>query len=246
MTQASFLPAYCRSASLLLAKALKLSPGMPLYNTDYLSLSLERIISLTFISDPATGRRRNAVSHDAILDATYVMLEEIGFDKLSLEGVAARAGVGKATIYRWWSSKSALAMEALLRAVDPLPPIGDSGSARRDIEDHITRLAQLLRGKSGRVVREMIALAQFDDETKRIFNDSYLEPRRSALVEALRRGAQRGEFRDGLDLNLVFDLLYAPLLQRLLTGSAGIEEHQINAQLNLVLSSIALEHPLTQ
>jgi AcrR family transcriptional regulator len=83
---------------------------------------LEHIISLTFISDPATGRRRNAVSHDAILDATYVMLEEIGFDKLSLEGVAARAGVGKATIYRWWPNKSALAMEALLRAVEPMPP----------------------------------------------------------------------------------------------------------------------------
>ncbi|WP_082221503.1 TetR/AcrR family transcriptional regulator [Herbaspirillum chlorophenolicum] len=219
---------------------------MPLYNTDYLQLSLEHIISLTFISDPATGRRRNAVSHDAILDATYVMLEEIGFDKLSLEGVATRAGVGKATIYRWWPNKSALAMEALLRAVEPMPSIGDSGCARKDIEDHITGLAQLFRGKSGRVVREMIALAQFDDDTMRIFNDSYLKPRRSALVEALRRGAQRGEFREDFDLNLVFDLLYAPLLQRLLTGSADIDERQVNAQLKLVLSSIALEHPITE
>lgn len=221
---------------------------MPLYKRIACNChwSLEHIISLTFISDPATGRRRNAVSHDAILDATYVMLEEIGFDKLSLEGVATRAGVGKATIYRWWPNKSALVMEALLRVLEPMPPIGDSGSARRDIEDHMTRLAQLLRGKSGRVVREMIALAQFDDDTMRLFNDSYLEPRRSALVAALRRGAQRGEFREDLDLNLVFDLLYAPLLQRLLTGSADIEERQINAQLKLVLSSIALEHPITQ
>ncbi|MBB5393291.1 MULTISPECIES: TetR/AcrR family transcriptional regulator [unclassified Herbaspirillum] len=218
---------------------------MPLYNTDYLQLSLEHIISLTFISDPATGRRRNAVSHDAILDATYVMLEEIGFDKLSLEGVATRAGVGKATIYRWWPNKSALAMEALLRAVEPMPSIGDSGSARQDIEDHVTRLAQLFRGKSGRVVREMIALAQFDGDAMRIFNDNYLEPRRSALVEALRRGAQRGEFRDDLNLDLVFDLLYAPLLQRLLTGSADIDERQVNAQLKLVLGTIALEHSVT-
>lgn len=219
---------------------------MPIYNSDYLQLSLEHIISLTFISDPATGRRRNAVSHDAILDATYVMLEEIGFDKLSLEGVAARAGVGKATIYRWWPNKSALAMESLLRAVEPMPPIGDSGSSRHDIEDHMTRLSQLLRGKSGRVVREMIALAQFDDETMRIFNDNYLEPRRVALVNVLRRGAQRGEFREDLDLNLVFDLLYAPLLQRLLTGSADIDERQIQSQLKLVLGSIALEQPLVQ
>ncbi|NQE29249.1 TetR family transcriptional regulator [Herbaspirillum seropedicae] len=192
------------------------------------------------MSDPATGRRRNAVSHDAILDATYVMLEEIGFDKLSLEGVAARAGVGKATIYRWWPNKSALAMEALLRAVEPMPPIGDSGSSRTDIELHMLQLSQLLRGKSGRVVREMIALAQFEPESKRIFNDNYLEPRRLALVSVLRRGAQRGEFREDADLSLVFDLLYAPLLQRLLTGQGDIDERQVQAQLKLVLGSITL------
>lgn len=167
------------------------------------------------------------------------MLEEIGFDKLSLEGVAARAGVGKATIYRWWPNKSALVMEALLRAVEPMPAIGDSGSARGDLEEHIARLSQLLRGKSGRVVREMIALAQFDDDTMRIFNDSYLGPRRAALVAVLKRGALAGEFRSDLDLNLVFDLLYAPLLQRLLTGSADFEERQVKAQLDLVLGSIS-------
>lgn len=172
------------------------------------------------------------------------MLEEIGFDKLSLEGVATRAGVGKATIYRWWPNKSALAMEALLRVVEPLPPIGDSGSAREDIEIHMLQLSQLLRGKSGRVVREMIALAQFEPESQRIFNDSYLEPRRLALVNVLRRGAQRGEFRDDADLNLVFDLLYAPVLQRLLTGSADIDERQIQSQLKLVLGSIALLQPI--
>lgn len=167
------------------------------------------------------------------------MLEEIGFDKLSLEGVAARAGVGKATIYRWWPNKSALVMESLLRAVEPMPAIGDSGSARQDLEEHINRLSQLLRGKSGRVVREMIALAQFDDHTMRIFNDSYLAPRRDALVTVLRRGAQAGQFRADFDFNLVFDLLYAPLLQRLLTGSADFEQRQIQAQLDLVLGSIA-------
>lgn len=169
------------------------------------------------------------------------MLEEIGFDKLSLEGVAARAGVGKATIYRWWPNKSALAMEALLRVVEPIPPIGDSGSARQDIEEHIGRLWQSLRGKSGRIVREMIALAQFDDETMRIFNDNYLEPRRSALVAVLRRGIQAGEFRADFDTRLVFDLLYAPLLQRLLTGTTEIDEGQVQAQLKLVLGSITPE-----
>jgi hypothetical protein len=105
-------------------------------------------------------------------------------------------------------------MEALLRAVEPMPP---SATAVRHGKISAAYVATVptVRGKSGRVVREMIALAQFDEESKRIFNDNYLEPRRLALVNVLRRGAQRGEFRDDADLNLVFDLLYAPLLQRL-------------------------------
>lgn len=166
------------------------------------------------------------------------MLEEIGFDKLSLEGVAARAGVGKATIYRWWPNKGALAMEALLRAADPLVMPEDAGPAQHQIREHISQLAHLLQGKTGRVVREMIALAQFDDETKRIFNDRYLEPRRSAVISVLRKGIQQGEFQDGYDLSLIFDLLYAPLLQRLLTGG-DVDDAQIRAQLQLVLGSIS-------
>ncbi|MFL9927193.1 TetR/AcrR family transcriptional regulator [Herbaspirillum lusitanum] len=186
------------------------------------------------------------MSHDAILDATYFMLEEIGFDKLSLEGVAARAGVGKATIYRWWPNKSALAMEALLRAAEPMGSFPDSGSARQDIELHISTLSRLLRGKAGRVVREMIALAQFDEETMRIFNDNYLGPRRSAVVQALRRGVRQGEFKPDLNVELVFDLLYAPLIQRLLTRQIDIDELQVSSQLDLVLSGIAIAQTSSQ
>jgi len=216
---------------------------MPLLSSTSSISLLERIIPATFISDPATGRRRNAVSHDAILEATHGMLDEIGFDKLSLEGVAARAGVGKATIYRWWSNKSALAMEALLHAVEALPGIGDSGSARGDIEVYVTRLWQALRGGKGRLVRQMIALAQFDADSRRIFHDRYLMPRRLALIAVVRRGVERGEFRAGLDPDLVCELLYAPLMHRLLLGSAGIDEHQVRAHLDLVLGSIAAADP---
>lgn len=190
--------------------------------------------------DAATGRRRNPATHDAILDATCCMLEEIGFDKLSLEGVAARAGVGKATIYRWWSNKSVLAMEALLREAGPSVNFPDSASARKSIETQFRKVARLYRGKSGRVTCDMIRLAQVDDDTTRLFNENYLEPRRIAAHAVLRKGIAQQEFKSDLDLDIVFDLLYSPLLARMLMRHASIDDKQLNLHLKLVLDGIAV------
>jgi AcrR family transcriptional regulator len=84
-------------------------------------------------STTAQGRRRSEVSRKAILDATYELLKTVGFHQMSIEGVAARAGVGKATIYRWWSSKGVLAVEAFMEAVAPSIAFRETGSARADI-----------------------------------------------------------------------------------------------------------------
>src|SRR5260221_2469659 len=80
------------------------------------------------------GRRRSEASRKAILDATYELLKTIGFHQMSIEGVASRAGVGKATIYRWWSSKGVLAVEAFMEAVAPSIEVPETGSARTDIQ----------------------------------------------------------------------------------------------------------------
>jgi AcrR family transcriptional regulator len=82
------------------------------------------------------GRRRSEASRKAILDATYELLKTVGFHQMSIEGVASRAGVGKATIYRWWSSKGVLAVEAFMEAVAPSIGFRETGSARADIERH--------------------------------------------------------------------------------------------------------------
>lgn len=200
-------------------------------------------ISLTYMPDPATGRRRNPATHDAILDATGVLLDEIGFDKLSLEGVAARAGVGKATIYRWWPNKSSLAMEALLREAGPDVAFPETESARHDIENQIRKLAKLYRGKTGRVVCEMIGLSQFDAETMRLFNDNYLDPRRGAVKQVLLRGIKNGEFKEDLDFDVIFDLLYGPIIQRMLMRHAGIDERHIDLHVALVLDGITPAKP---
>lgn len=203
---------------------------------------MEYDISLTLTSDPVTGRRRNTASHDAILDATYVLLEEIGFDKLSLEGVAARAGVGKATIYRWWSGKNALVMEALLREAAPMAAFPETGSARSAFEAQIRGDAELYRGKTGRIVADMIGLSQFDADSMRLFNENYLYPRRAKARHVLGNGIAQGEFKPDIDPDLVLDLLYGPIFYRLMRHAA-IDEHTLDAHLQLVLGSISATPP---
>src|SRR3977135_2898794 len=80
------------------------------------------------------GRRRSEASRKAILDATYELLKTIGLHQMSIEGVASRAGVGKATIYRWWRSKGVLAIEAFMEAVAPSIAFRETGSDRADIQ----------------------------------------------------------------------------------------------------------------
>jgi AcrR family transcriptional regulator len=192
------------------------------------------------IKDPETGRRRNIAARNAILDATQALLEEVGFGKLSLEGVAARAGVGKATIYRWWPNKGALTMEAFLRAVAPTIAFPATASARDDIAAQIHKVAKAYRGRPGRIVREMIGLGQFDPETMRSFVEGYLEPRRSTAKAALQRGIAQHRFRDTIDLDIVVDELYGPIFHRLLTGHAEIDARFIDAHVKLVLNSISV------
>lgn len=199
----------------------------------------ERTISRVLKSDPATGRRRSSASREAILDATHLLLEEVGFEKLSIEGIAARAGVGKATIYRWWSNKGGLAMESFLRAVAPKIAFPKTESAGNDLMQQIEKVAQVYNGKSGKIVREMIALGQSNADTMHLFVDGYLEPRRSAAREVIKRGIDQHEFTETCDLEIVVDALYGPIFHRMLTKHAAIDAAFVRAHVTLILNGLA-------
>jgi AcrR family transcriptional regulator len=185
----------------------------------------------------ARGRRRSDQSREAILRATNELLEEVGFAKLSIEGIAARAGVGKTTIYRWWKSKGTLAIEAFLDAVAPQIAFPHTLSAVADMKAQIPKVAQVYRGRIGRIVRELIALGQSDAETRRLFVEGYLEPRRSAAKQVLQRGIEQGELRADIDLDVVVDALYGPLFHRMLTGHAALSDAFVHDLVDLVLDS---------
>jgi AcrR family transcriptional regulator len=168
-------------------------------------------------------------------------LEESGFGKLSIEGIAARAGVGKATIYRWWPNKGTVAMEAFLAAVSPTIAFSSTASARADLLEQVHKASAAYRGAAGRIVREMISLGQSDSETRRLFVEGYLEPRRSSAKEVLRRGVAQGEFRADIDLDLIVDAIYGPMFHRMLNGHGSIGEAFVEAHMALILFAIAAQ-----
>ena len=184
------------------------------------------------------GRKRSETTRRAILDATFGLLEEKGFDRLSIEGVAARAGVGKATIYRWWSSKGLLAVEAFLDAVAPAIAFPDTGSARADILHQMRALAGLYRGPTGRFVREMIALSLSDAAMRAAFVDGFLEPRRAAAYAVFRRGQARGELRADLDPKVAIDGVYGAIYYRLLVSDGAIDDDFVSELAKSVLAGI--------
>ncbi|AJZ91735.1 putative HTH-type transcriptional regulator ydeS [Beauveria bassiana D1-5] len=175
------------------------------------------------------GRKRSEASRQAILEATWEQLNALGFQGMSIEGVAARAGVGKATIYRWWASKGVLAVEAFLTAISPTLAFPETASARRDIERQIDSLVHVYRGRAGALFGEMIGASQADAEMRTAFYIGYLKPRREAAKAAFQRGIELGQFRSGLDLEALVDALYGPIIYRMLTGifplDAAFVEH---------------------
>ena len=143
----------------------------------------------------APSRKRSNSARQAILTAAFALLEEEGFERLSIEGVAARAGVGKTTIYRWWPTKGVMAVEAFLEAVTPAIAFRRSRSARADIVRQMKALAKLYRGHTGHLVCQMIGASQLDPAMRKAFTEGFLYPRRECAYAVFERGVAGGEFR---------------------------------------------------
>ena len=173
-----------------------------------------------------------------ILQATNELLERDGFKKITIEAIAARAGVSKVTLYRWWPNKAALVMHAFLTTMMPIVPALDTGSVRGDLRQHMQELVTLYRGRTGSVIAALIAEGQFDADLARAYRASFLKLRQKPLEEILTRGIQRRELRPDLDPQITIDTLYAPLDYRLLIAHAPLDDHFIYTLIDQVLNGL--------
>jgi AcrR family transcriptional regulator len=167
---------------------------------------------------PPAGRKRSEASRQAILEASLKLLRERGYGSLTTDAIAVSAGVGKQTIYRWWSSKAEVVLEAL---TDQARAIGapETGGLESDLEAFFDASFRVLRGRSGTgpVLKGLMAEAQLDPAFGSRFA-TFIEARRSALRALLLRHAKPGVLVEGM-----VDMLFGALWYRLLLGHAPLD-----------------------
>lgn len=163
------------------------------------------------------GRRPTEQVHRAILDAAGRILLAEGMAALSIERVAALAGASKMTIYKWWPSKGALALDGYFAAVSSTLAFPDTGDIEADLTTQLTAFVHLLAAtRAGRVVAELIGQSQTDPDLATAYRERYSAPRRALAVEAITRAQDRGQLRHGVDPEVVVDLLWGACYHRLL------------------------------
>src|SRR5580693_7466658 len=160
------------------------------------------------------GRPRSEEARVAILRSTLKLLAKNGFSGLSIEAVAARANVGKATVYRWWPNKAAVITDAFASSTGRKLHFPDTGSVFTAINQQMREVVKIFRSRRGRILSAILAAGQSDGGVIAAFRERFMRPRRQEAYATLRRGIRRGELRKDLDLDLLLDSLYGPIYMR--------------------------------
>jgi len=163
-----------------------------------------------------------AVSHAAILDAVYALLQKKSVRDLTMEEVAKRAKVGKPTLYKWWPTKATLVLAMLCERMAPHleKPVGLT--AEESLRLRVRRLIDAFNGPFGPIVAGLIAEGQSEPAVQQAFFDRWVSPRRSATIADLQRGKDAGELRVETEPELLNDSIFGAIYYRLLLRSGPL------------------------
>ena len=184
------------------------------------------------------GRPRSEQTHAAILRAALEILAETGWSGFTMQGVAEHAGVGKAAIYRRWSSREAVLAAAVEGMVSEIG-VPDRGSIRKDLLELMRRAVALYDGDSGRLMPGLVSAMAMHEDVAAAVRETFLAPRRAALEKVLERGVARGELRPDIDRDLALDVLAGPLFYRLLVTGGPLDDALAEGTVDLMLRGLA-------
>jgi AcrR family transcriptional regulator len=174
----------------------------------------------------APGRPRSTRVDEAIIDAVLDLLAEGNFDSISIEAIAARAGVGKAAVYRRWSNKDELILDAI-RTLKGMPPRPAGRSVRDDLVMLLGGVGRAADPRAGKIMPCLVPLVQRSPKMFRLYQES-IEPRREVMRAVLRRGIESGELRADIDIELTLAMLTGPvLMQKLLRWHPNLGERDL-------------------
>ena len=188
---------------------------------------------------PVRGRPRSQEADRAILAAALDLLASRGLAAMSMEEVAARAGVGKATIYRRWPSKGLLALDAFVASFQAEQSLPDTGTLRGDLVAALTGWVRAVtRTPMGPMLTGLIAEAQHDPSLRAAWRERVLEPLRSQHRVMLDRAIARGEIPATVDREVVLDLFFGAAQHRLLLGHLPLTDDFIRSVVDVILDGI--------
>lgn len=181
----------------------------------------------------------------AILNATLKLLKMQSLQQISIEAIAREAGVGKATIYRWWPSKAAVVIEAFL--VNHVSRItAPQGAGPREALIHILRLLiKEYAGREGHIVAQIIAEGQNDPEVLTEFRKRFWDDRRAMALELVHEARRLGELRDDIPAEFLLDQLFAPIYFYLLSGYATLNQAFADTHCEHIIRLLAPVAPQT-
>ncbi|TRW79860.1 TetR/AcrR family transcriptional regulator [Mycolicibacterium sp. 018/SC-01/001] len=190
------------------------------------------------------GRPVSAQARRAVLDAAVGLLDERGVGGFTVDEVARRSGVSKATIYKHWKNGFDLAAAAYSDIVTTAVPVKDTGDAVGDLGGQVRRLAHFYASPRGRVVAQLLGAAPSNDHGTATMRDIFFAERRAATVALIRRGQERGQLRPDLDPDLTVDLLFGPIIFRMFNGLGPLDGADARAVAEMGMRAIAaLTHP---
>ena len=172
--------------------------------------------------------------------ATVDLIDKIGYRSVTVDAVARASGVSKSTIYRHWSSRATLVLDAFTCATDESTEVADSGDAIADLRTYLLKLAFRLNFRGAApIMTGLISEALTDQEFAKSFRAKVIEARRGAFLQILRRGQQRGQIRTDVDLQSVVDAVYGSIHHRLLMTGEPIDARFASALTDFARQGLA-------
>ncbi|MFI9162453.1 TetR/AcrR family transcriptional regulator [Kitasatospora aureofaciens] len=188
---------------------------------------------------PRRPDRRSEQAANSVLRAALDLCQEIGYAKLSIEGIASRAGVGKNTIYRWWPSKGAVLLDGLLGIWGQSAPFPDTGDVVADLKAQMKAAARnLATSPVGEHYRALIGEAQHDPALAEALRERLIRPMMVRAAERIELAQQRGQIRADVDVELATELLYGPVYHRWLLTQRAPEAVRIDALVDTAFAGL--------
>ncbi len=196
------------------------------------------------MTDPkGRGRQRSSESEEAILKATLQLLKEKPLRDITVDAIARKAGVGKMTIYKWWPSKAYVALDAFRKKMNRVVVMPDTGDTERDLAELLYSIMSFYISPTGRIFSQFLAESQSDPEFAALFREHFLKPRRESAGAFLDRAMKQGVIDRTLNREILLDLIFGPMVFRLMAGHAPLNRAESDAMIATLLRGIRSEAP---